>query len=316
MAMRVGVVFPGQGSQFVGMATDIIRSSPRAAEVFMRAARILGYDLAALTRNGPQEKLTRTAYAQPAIFVTNFALYVALEGALKPVAGAGHSFGEYCSLTVAGAMSFEDALLLVKVRGLAMEAAAELTPGGMSAILGLGVETIRELVARARSESGRVQIANFNTPTQIVVSGDLAAVRHVGELAVSAGAKRVVPLNVSGAWHSELMLPARESFESAVADAAIAQPRFPVISNVDARPYTSVAAIRLNLVRSVTDEVLWHQTLLRMLDERLDLIVEFGAQAVLAPMMKRLPGAPAAMHVGDSAGVAQLLERLGASVHA
>jgi [acyl-carrier-protein] S-malonyltransferase len=282
----------------------------------VRAARVLGYDLAALTHSGPQEKLTRTCYAQPAIFVTNFALYAALGDALTPSAGAGHSFGEYCSLAVAGALSFEDALLLVKVRGLAMEAAAELAPGGMSAILGLGVETIRELVARASSESGRVQIANFNTPTQIVVSGDLAAVRHVGELASSAGAKRVVPLNVSGAWHSELMLPARESFESAVADAMISLPRFPVISNVDAQRYTSVQAIRTNLVRSVTDEVLWHQTLLRIFEERLDLIVEFGAQAVLAPMMKRMSGAPPAVHVGDSAGVVQLLERLGASVHA
>jgi [acyl-carrier-protein] S-malonyltransferase len=308
--MRIGVMFPGQGSQFVGMANDIVKASPAAAELFARAQRVLGYDLFAITRDGPDERLTETRYAQPAIFVTNVALYAALGDILAPVVSAGHSFGEYCSLTVAGALTFENALTLVNVRGQVMQAAAELLPGGMSAILGLDVETVRALASQARSESGRVRLANFNAPTQIVVSGELGAVRRLGDLAMAAGAKRVVPLNVSGAWHSELMEPARARFAPAVAAAEIAEVRCVVVSNVDAEPYRDVETIRTNLVRSITDEVLWHQTVLRMFEDRLDLLVEFGAQAVLAPMTKRIPGVPAVMHVGDAAGVVKLREKI------
>jgi [acyl-carrier-protein] S-malonyltransferase len=313
--LRIGVVFPGQGSQFVGMANDIVRSSPAAAELFARAQRALGYDLLAITRDGPGELLQETRYAQPAIFVVNVALYAALGGKVTPIVSAGHSFGEYCSLTIADSLTFENALALVNARGCAMQAAAQLAPGGMSAILGLHEAKVRELVEQTRMETGgRVRSANYNAPTQIVVSGDLDAVRRVGESATAAGAVRVVALNVSGAWHSELMEPARASFAPAVADAEIALPRFTVISNVDALAYTDTSTIRANLVRSITEEVLWHQTMLRMFEERLDLIVEFGAQAVLAPMTKRIPGAPAVMHVGDSLGVAKLAEKIGASI--
>ena len=242
-------------------------------------------------------------------------MYAALGQALTPIVSAGHSFGEYCSLTIAGSLTFENALALVNARGCAMQAAAQIAPGGMSAILGLDEATVRKLVEQSRIESGgRVRSANYNAPSQIVVSGDLDAVRRVGEIALAAGAVRVVALNVSGAWHSELMEPARTSFAPAVAGAEIALPQFTVISNVDALPYVDTATIRANLVRSITDEVLWHQTMLRMFEERLDLIVEFGAQAVLAPMTKRIPGAPAVMHVGDSLGVAKLAEKIGASI--
>jgi [acyl-carrier-protein] S-malonyltransferase len=310
---RIAVVFPGQGSQFVGMANDIVSSSPAAAELFDRARRVLGYDLFGITRDGPDELLTQTRYAQPAIFVTNVALYAALSEVLetppKPVVSAGHSFGEYCSLMIAHALTFENALALVHARGLAMHAAAELAPGGMSAILGLDAATVRKLVAQACIESGRVRVANFNAPTQIVVSGDLTAVRRIGDLATEAGAKRVVPLNVSGAWHSELMEPARACFAPAAIVTEIAVPRCMVISNVDAQAYHDVETIRANLIRSVTDEVLWHQTVLRMFEEKPDLIVEFGAQAILTPMIKRIPSAPTVMHVGDSSGIVQLTER-------
>jgi len=266
--------------------------------------------LLAITRDGPDELLLETRYAQPAIFVVNVALYAALGGALRPIVSAGHSFGEYCSLTIADSLTFESALALVNARGCAMQAAAQLAPGGMSAILGLDEQTVSELVEQTRSESGgRVRSANFNAPTQIVVSGDLDAVRRVGEKALAAGAVRVVALNVSGAWHSELMEPARVHFAPAATQARIEMPRFTVVSNVDALPYADTARIRANLVRSITEEVRWHQTMLRMFEERLDLIVEFGAQAVLAPMTKRIPGAPAVMHVGDSLGVANLRKK-------
>jgi len=305
---RVGVIFPGQGSQVVGMGVDVASQSVRATSLFERASAIVGYDMLALVREGPEERLRETRFSQPAIFVTNLALYEAA-APLEPLASAGHSFGELCSLTIAGALSFEDGVRLVHERALAMQAAAEMAPGGMSAILGIDVERLRGVVAEAR-RSGRVALANFNSPQQIVISGDLGAVEHAAALALEAGAKRVVSLNVSGAWHSELMIPARERFAPIVEATLIERPRLTVISNTDARPYDDPAQIKEHIIRSVTEEVRWHDAMLRLLEERLDLIVEFGASAVLTPLARRLPDAPQIMHVGDAAGVAKLREIL------
>ena len=296
------------------MGGGIAEHSPLAADLFARAGRVVGYDLARLVREGPEDKLRDTRYSQPAIFVTNYALAAVAAEHLEIVASAGHSFGEYCSLTLAGSLAFDDAVALVNERALAMQYAAELVPGAMTAVLGLEVDKLQTVVEAARAE-GRVQLANFNAPTQIVVSGEVAAVRRAGELALEAGAKRVVPLNVSGAWHSELMAPAVARFAPFVERAKIALPRFAVISNVDALRYTDVDHIRRNLVRSVTAEVLWYATSLRVLDERPDLVVEFGpAPAVLGPLMKRLPGAPPQQHVGDPAAIAKLRSALDVTV--
>ena len=302
---RVGVVFPGQGSQAVGMGGAIAERYPVAADLFARARTVLGYDLLDLVRNGPEEKLRETQFSQPAIYVVNYALACVVGDAFGVVASAGHSFGEFCSLTLADAFTFEDALALVRERGLAMQDAADRAHGAMAAVLGLEPGKLRDAVARARS-AGRVALANFNAPGQIVISGDRDAVAAAGEFAMELGAKRVVPLNVSGAWHSELMIPARERFAPFVAAAKIAMPTFTVISNVDARPYTDVATIRTNLVRSITDEVLWHATAECLVAQGLDIVVEFGGSAVLAPLFKRLDGAPKAMHVGDERGVEKL----------
>jgi len=309
--VRVGVIFPGQGSQVVGMGVDVAHAYPAAKQCFTAAKTMLGYDLLAVCAEGPAEKLTETRYAQPAIFVTNVALAKAVGDALRPAAGAGHSFGEYCALTLAGALAFETALSLVNQRGLAMHRAAGLANGAMAAVLGLDPDALRAAVARAvENGAGRVQLANFNAPGQIVISGDAAAVRAAGEYATEAGAKRVVPLNVSGAWHSTLMDPAREEFAPHVADATVFPPRFPVISNVDAQPYTDAEQIKANLTRSVTDEVRWHDTALALVGHGLDLIVEFGASPVLAPMFKRIEGAPKAITVSDAAGVEKLRAQL------
>jgi [acyl-carrier-protein] S-malonyltransferase len=310
--VRLGIIFPGQGSQVVGMGVDIAATVPAAADVFGLAERVLGYDLLAVVRDGPEERLRETRYSQPAIYVTNYALAVASGCVDACVASAGHSFGEYCSLTIAGALSFEDALSLVNERALAMQEAAEMAPGGMSAILGLEPDAVRKAVNEA-SATGRVQLANFNAPGQIVVSGDIAAVRLAGELALEAGAKRVVPLNVSGAWHSTLMEPARRRFAPFVERARIELPRFTVISNVDAEPYASVTHIRRNLIASVEAEVLWHDTALRLIDAGLDLIVEFGASPVLGPLFRRIAGSPKVVHAGDGAGLARLRDLLAAS---
>jgi [acyl-carrier-protein] S-malonyltransferase len=305
--MRVGVVFPGQGSQVVGMGVDVAGAYPAAMLCFQRAKTILGYDLLALCEHGPEARLRETRYSQPAIFVANVALARAVGEVLEPVVSAGHSFGEYCSLTLAGAITFEDGLALVNERGLAMQRAAERADGAMAAVLGLAPDVLRGVVASAVERgAGRVQLANFNAPGQIVISGDAGAVRVAGELAMTAGAKRVVPLNVAGAWHSALMDPAREEFAPHVMAAAVLPPRFTVISNVDAKPYTDVETIKTNVIRSVTDEVLWHDTASAMVAMGLDLVVEFGASAVLAPMMKRVTGAPKALTVSDAAGVEKL----------
>jgi len=285
-----------------------------ARELFARAERILGYDILAIVRDGPEERLRETKYSQPAIYLVNYALAAAAGDDLPVVASAGHSFAEFCSLTLAGSLGFDSALSLVAERGIAMQAAAEMAPGAMAAVLGLAPEPLRAAVAQARFEgAGRVQLANFNAPGQIVISGDRAAVARAGELAAEAGAKRVVTLNVSGAWHSELMLPARDRFGPLVENAAIRLPRFSVISNVDAQPYRDVATIKKNLVRSVTDEVLWHAAAERLVAEGLDQIVEFGGSAVLAPLMRRVAGAPPAIHVGDDTALARLCAELTAA---
>ena len=303
--MKLAPIFPGQGSQSVGMGTDVAAKSTAARDIFDRAARVLGYDLLSLQRTGPEEKLRETQYSQPAIFTTNLAIYYAAEG-LEPVVSAGHSFGEFCSLTIAGAISFEDALRVVDERGKAMQFAADQAAGGMSAVLGLEAERIREVVDATRKTQGRVQLANFNSPTQIVISGDLAAVQAAGDALMEAGAKRVVPLNVSGAWHSELMIPALERFAAAVDAAHFALPAFDVVSNVDAQPYRDVAAIKKNLVRSIPEEVRWHETALRLLAYEPDTIVEFGASPVLGPLMKRLGASANVLNVSDYSGVEKL----------
>jgi [acyl-carrier-protein] S-malonyltransferase len=315
-ALRVAAIFPGQGSQSVGMGADLAEHSPRAADLFERARRVLGYDLLALQKRGPDERLRETRFSQPAIFVTNVALYDAARD-LPVVVSAGHSFGEFCSLYVADSLSFEDALRIVNERAKAMQDAADLAPGGMSAVLGLGAAAVRVVVERVRKSSGRrLQLANFNSPTQIVVSGDLVAVQDVSEAMLEAGAKRVIPLNVSGAWHSTLMEPATERFARAVEAAHFELPRFDVISNVDAQPYRSVEAIRKNLVASITSEVRWHETAEQLFKYDLDLVVEFGAGAVLGPLVKRMAGAPEVMIVSDAAGVRKLRERLEQAVNA
>jgi [acyl-carrier-protein] S-malonyltransferase len=305
---RIGAVFPGQGSQGVGMGSDVAAHSSEALATFERASAVLGYDLLALQKDGPEEKLRETEYSQPAIFATNIALYRAAGPSLRPVVTAGHSFAELCSLVIADSLEFDDALRIVSERGKAMQDAAQRTRGGMSAILGLEAERVRE----ALHESGLrgVSLANFNSPTQIVISGELEQVQSAGTAMLAAGAKRVVPLNVSGAWHSPLMEPAVERLGAAVEAARFRLPQFDVISNVDGRPYRDIATIKQNLIRSVVDEVRWHDTAERLLTYRLDAIAEFGASGVLSALMKRMAGAPPATVVSDFASV----ERLRASL--
>jgi [acyl-carrier-protein] S-malonyltransferase len=290
----------------VGMGVDVAEHSDAARGCFNSAAGVLGYDLLALVREGPESVLRETVHSQPAIFTTNIALYDAVGAVLAPVVTAGHSFAELCSLVAAGALTFVDGLRIVAERANAMQAAAEVTQGAMAAVLGLEIERIREIVEATRRTGARVQLANLNSATQIVISGDATAVDTASEAMLAAGAKRVVPLNVSGAWHSELMAPAIEPFRSAVDNGAFRRPGFDVISNVDALPYRDVEAIKQNLVRSIVQEVRWHDAAQRLLSYRLDLVVEFGASSVLGPLMRRMERAPRTLTVSDYGGIEKL----------
>lgn len=301
------------------MGCDVAERSSAARATFERASEGLGYDLLALQRNGPEETLRETQFSQPAIFTTNLALYYATGPQLRPIVTAGHSFAELCSLVVANVLSFDDALRIVSERGKAMQAAAQRARGGMSAILGLQAEDVRTVLARARARSGgRVAMANFNSPTQIVISGDYDAVQAAGQAMLDAGAKRVVPLNVSGAWHSELMEPALEPLRVAVEASTFALPSIDVISNVDGRPYRDVETIKRSLIRSVVDEVRWHDAAESILSYQPDMVVEYGASGVLSALMKRMSGAPPASVITDFSGVERLQRALespaGASV--
>jgi len=302
--MRIGVVFPGQGSQGVGMGSDVAAHSAAARATFERASALLGYDLLALQKNGPEEKLRETEYSQPAIFTTNIALYRAVGADLRPLVTAGHSFAELCSLVIAESLEFDAALHIVSERGKAMQEAAQRTRGGMSAVLGLEAGRVREIL-RDHGLDG-VSLANFNSPTQIVISGRLEQLQTAVAAMLAAGAKRVVPLNVSGAWHSPLMEPALKRVAAAVEAGDFAMPVFDVISNVDGRPYRDVETIKANLIRSVVDEVRWHDTAECLLSYRLDMVIEFGASGVLSALMRRMEGSPPAAVVSDFAGIERL----------
>jgi [acyl-carrier-protein] S-malonyltransferase len=302
--MRIGVVFPGQGSQGVGMGSDVAAHSAAARATFERASALLGYDLLALQKDGPEERLRETEYSQPAIFTTNIALYRAVGADLRPLVTAGHSFAELCSLVIAESLEFDAALHIVSERGKAMQEAAQRACGGMSAVLGLEAGRVRETL-RDRGLDG-VSLANFNSPTQIVISGQLEELQTAAAAMLAAGAKRVVPLNVSGAWHSPLMEPALKRVGAAVEASDFAMPAFDVISNVDGRPYRDVETIKANLVRSVVDEVRWHDTAERLLSYRLDMVIEFGASGVLSALLRRMEGTPPAAVVSDFAGIERL----------
>jgi [acyl-carrier-protein] S-malonyltransferase len=306
----LGVVFPGQGSQAAQMGVDVAEKYPASRACFDEASAAVGYDMLALVRSGTDEQLRETRTSQPAIFTTNVAIYRAVETiGFTPIVSAGHSFGEYCSLTIAGSLSFADAVRLVNERGLAMGAAADLAPGSMAAIIGFDLAKVEAVCAQARAATGaRVDVANLNAPIQIVVSGDVDGVNAVCESAKAAGAKRVVMLNVSGAWHSALMEPAAARFAAHVESARFSLPRFEVISNVDVEPYHTVEDIKRCLTASLCARVRWHETAVALAARGPDFIIECGAAPVLAPMMRRLSGVAGdrVFHIADAAGVKSL----------
>jgi [acyl-carrier-protein] S-malonyltransferase len=289
---RTAFLFPGQGAQKIGMAGALCESLPAARQLFEAASAVLGYDLLAVCRNGPAERLNATDVSQPAIFVASLAaleqLKVTQPEALNDVvATAGLSLGEYSALVYSGALSFADGLQVVKVRGEAMQTAAKATPSGMAAILGMDVSAIEALVSEARV-AGTLVVANYLCPGNTVVSGALSAIERLEQLGQERGGIRLLRLTVAGAFHTDIMRPADEKLAAALAGVQFRTPRVPVWSNVDARSHTDPAEIQALLVKQVLSPVRWEETMRGMLADGIERFYEIGPERVLAGLMKRV----------------------------
>ncbi len=295
-------IFPGQGSQAVGMGQALCQTYDVARATFAEADKSLGFALSALCFDGPAETLTETVNAQPAILTTSVAAWRALTAARPdlppPCCVAGHSLGEYSALVAAGALSFADAVRLTRTRGELMAAAGRTQPGKMAAILRLADEQVAALCTQAAAESGEVvQVANYNSPGQVVISGSPAGVDAAVTLAKAAGG-RAMPLAVSVAAHSALMASAAEQFAVSVAATPFAAPAIPIIGNVNAAPLATAAQIRAELVAQLTSPVRWTASIQRMIADGAGRFVELGPGAVLAGLVKRIDANFEAVSVG------------------
>lgn len=284
---KIAFVFPGQGAQSVGMGKDAYERSERARAVFDKADAALGFKLSDVILNGPEEALKQTANTQPALLTVSAALLELVGGRLQPDFVAGHSLGEYSALVAAGVMAFEDAVRTVRARGEFMEAAVPGGQGAMAAVLGADRDRLAGLCAAVTAATGTVELANVNCPGQIVVSGSASGVAAIVERGKEAGAKRVIPLEVSGPFHSSLMKPAAQRLESVLADVAMNDAAVPVVANVTARPVTTAADIRGLLSEQVVSPVLWEDTVVWLIGQGVDRFVEIGSGTVLAGLIKK-----------------------------
>ena len=278
-------VFPGQGAQFVGMGKDLYDNSPLAKEMFEKANQILGFSITDLMFAGTDEDLKQTKVTQPAIFLHSVILAKTLGDTFQPSAVAGHSLGEFSALVAAGALSFEDGLVLVSKRALAMQKACEQNPSTMAAILNLEDKVVEEVCA---SIDDVVVAANYNCPGQLVISGSNAGIDKACEILLAKGAKRALKLPVGGAFHSPLMEPARVELEAAIAATTFAKPICPVYQNVDAKPYSEPEQIKKNLISQLTAPVRWTQKVENMCADGIMSYVEVGPGKVLQGLIKKI----------------------------
>ncbi|NOY05259.1 MAG: ACP S-malonyltransferase [Chlorobi bacterium] len=283
--VKTAFVFPGQGSQYVGMGKDLVQHVAAAAEVFERANAILGFDLRRICFEGPLEELKQTWITQPAIFVHSAAVLAVIS--TRPDMAAGHSLGEYTALYCAGALEFEEALKLVKRRGELMYEAGKRNPGTMAAIIGMPQEAVEE-ICRDASRAGLVQAANFNSPGQVVISGSVEGVHRAMEIARERGARLVKELVVSGAFHSPLMSYAVEHFSEELEQADVREAEIPVYSNVTAAPVRSAGEIRRLLLDQLTRPVLWEKSIRAMAADGAGRVVEIGPGKVLQGLTVRI----------------------------
>ncbi len=309
---KIAYLFPGQGSQAVGMGQNLCAHSEAARTVFEQADEYLGEKISTLCFYGPEDALKETIHTQPALYTTSAAVLAALKerGVPAPSAVAGHSVGEYAALLAAGAFDFETGLHLVGRRAQEMHRAGLAAPGAMAAVLGLTAAQVAEICAVAQS-MGAVSAANFNGGGQVVISGSPEGVAAASDAAKAAGAKRVLPLNVSGAFHSALMAPAAEAMEYALRDTVITAAQIPVVANLTADYETTPDEIRANLAAQVDHPVRWEETILRLVADGFETFAEIGSGTVLAGLMKRIAPDVKVYSVSDTAGVSALAEALG-----
>jgi len=276
-------VFPGQGAQYVGMGKPLFKNSPEAKKLFTQANEILGFAITDVMFEGPEEAQRQTKVTQPAVFLHSVIL-ARLFPNFKPDMVAGHSLGEFSALVACGALSFEDGLQLVSARAQAMQAACELEPSTMAAIIGLPDEKVEEI---CKSITDVVVPANFNCPGQLVISGSMRGIEQACEAMKAAGAKRALPLKVGGAFHSPLMEPARQKLAEAIEKTQFNKPLCPIYQNVDAKPHTDPAEIKDNLVKQLTAPVRWTQIVHAMVADGAKSFVELGPGNVLQGLIKK-----------------------------
>lgn len=309
---KLAFVFPGQGSQEVGMLQDVYEPGNIVAKTFDEASDALGYDLWSLIQNGPVEQLNQTEFTQPALLAASIALWRLASEAGVPEVGivAGHSLGEYSALVAAEVITFSDAAQLVQKRGQFMQTAVPLGEGGMAAILGLDDDQVIELCKIASAEGGVVQAANFNATGQVVIAGDNAALDRAIDACKLAGAKRAIPLAVSAPFHSALMRPAAEKLSVELAKVEFSVPKFKIVQNVHAEVCVDPLQIRANLVAQMYSAVLWTNTIQRMASDGIETVVECGPGKVLAGLNRRIDKSLLSYSLNSSVGLQKTLAEL------
>ena len=304
---KLALIFPGQGSQQVGMGLAAVEAHREARETFESADASLGFSLSKLCFGGPADELKLTENTQPAILTTSTALYRILEAqGIEPNFVAGHSLGEYSALVAAGSLRLEDAVVLVRNRGRYMQEAVPVGAGAMAAILGLGLGEV-EALCKEVAEGEVVEPANLNGPGQIVIAGHTNAVNRTAEAAKGRGARRVVPLPVSAPFHCQLMRPAQDRLEQDFAKITFSDPRVPVVSNVDAAPVRTAEQVQDALTRQVVSPVRWEESVRALLEEGVDQFVEVGPGKVLAGLVRKISKEARVASVENPSGVEKLM---------
>lgn len=281
-------VFPGQGSQFVGMGKELYDNNATAKALFDKADEILGFKITDIMFAGTDEQLKQTNVTQPAVFLHSVITAICLGDEFAPAMVAGHSLGEFSALVAAGAISFEDGVKLVAARANAMQKACEANPGLMAAIIGLPDEKVEEVCTQISAEGEVVVAANYNCPGQLVISGTVDAINKACEALKAAGAKRALPLKVGGAFHSPLMQPAKDELQAAIEQTVFSAPKCPVYQNVDGKPHTDAEEIKANLIAQLTSSVRWTSSVQNMIADGADDFTECGPGKALQGMIGRI----------------------------